>query len=180
MMRSLLLATAILPLVAACVGGSTTKRTPDEFAVITKPPLTVPPDYALRPPRPGELRPQTLSSAERTQQLLLGDRSSEPPSDGELQLIQSVGALSVDPSIRDLLNAENGSIASKNASLANRILFWRVVDGEVDDSEARLNAPDREAWFAQRQRSIESAIGEDAEVVIAKDPGGVLGLPGIR
>ncbi|MEM0929014.1 MAG: DUF3035 domain-containing protein [Pseudomonadota bacterium] len=177
-MRSLLLATALIPLIAACASGG--KRTPDEFAVITKPPLTVPPDYALRPPRPGELRPETLSSSERTEQLLLGDRSSAPPSDGELQLIQNVGALSVDPSIRDLLNAENGSIASKNASLANRIMFWRVTGGEVDDSEARLEVNDREAWMTQRQDSIESVIGKDAQVTIAKDPGGVLSLPGIR
>ncbi len=177
-MRSLLLATALVPLIAACASGP--KRTPDEFAVITKPPLTVPPDYALRPPRPGELRPQTLSSSQRTEQLLLGDRASTPPSDGELQFIQNVGALEVDPSIRDILNAENGSIAKKDASLANRILFWRVVDGEVDDSDARLDVANREAWEAQRKRSIEGVIGDDAEVIIARDPGGVLRLPGIR
>ena len=177
-MRSLLLVTALIPLIAACAGGG--KRTPDEFAVITKPPLTVPPDYALRPPRPGELRPQTLSSSERTEQILLGDRASAPPSDGELQFIQNVGALAVDPSIRELLNAENGSIASKERSLANRILFWRVVDGEIDDSAAQLSVSNREAWLAQRERSIEGVIGDNAEVIIAKDPGGVLGLPGIR
>lgn len=178
-MRSLLLATALLPLIAACAGGGT-KRTPDEFAVITKPPLTVPPDYALRPPRPGEMRPQTLSSSQRTEQLLLGDRASPPPSDGELQFIQNVGALEVDTSIRDILNAENGSIATKEASLANRILFWRVVDGEIDDSEARLDVANREAWEAQRKRSIEGLIGDDAEVMIARDTKGVLRLPGIR
>jgi len=30
------------------------KVTPDEFRVVTKAPLVVPPDYALRPPAPGE------------------------------------------------------------------------------------------------------------------------------
>ncbi|HUN51459.1 MAG TPA: DUF3035 domain-containing protein, partial [Candidatus Sulfotelmatobacter sp.] len=29
------------------------KSGPDEFAVVTKAPLTLPPDYALRPPAPG-------------------------------------------------------------------------------------------------------------------------------
>ena len=176
-MRSLLLAAALVPLIAACASGP--KRTPDEFAIITKPPLTVPPDYALRPPKPGELRPETLSSSQRTEQLLLGDRSSAPPSDGELQFIQSVGALAVDPSIRDILNAENGSIAAKDASMANRILFWRVSNGEIDDSGARLDVDNREEWLAQRKSSIENVVG-DGTVIIAKDPGGVLGLPGIR
>jgi len=37
-----------------------TKVVPDEFRVVTKAPLTVPPDYSLRPPAPGEPRPQEL------------------------------------------------------------------------------------------------------------------------
>jgi hypothetical protein len=36
------------------------KVVPDEFRVVTKAPLVVPPDYALRPPAPGEPRPQEL------------------------------------------------------------------------------------------------------------------------
>ena len=34
-----------------------TKVTPDEFRVVTKAPLVVPPDYSLRPPAPGEPQP---------------------------------------------------------------------------------------------------------------------------
>ena len=30
-----------------------TKQTPDELAVVTKAPLVIPPDYNLRPPKPG-------------------------------------------------------------------------------------------------------------------------------
>ena len=37
-----------------------TKVTPDEFRVVSKAPLVVPPDFALRPPAPGEPRPQEL------------------------------------------------------------------------------------------------------------------------
>jgi len=36
------------------------KVVPDEFRVVSKAPLAVPPDYALRPPAPGEPRPQEL------------------------------------------------------------------------------------------------------------------------
>ena len=36
-------------------GGS---NAPDEFRVVRKAPLTIPPDYNLRPPAPGEARPQ--------------------------------------------------------------------------------------------------------------------------
>ena len=36
------------------------KVTPDEFRIVTKAPLVVPPDYGLRPPAPGEPRPSEL------------------------------------------------------------------------------------------------------------------------
>ncbi len=30
---------------------------PDEFRVVSRAPLAIPPDFTLRPPRPGEARP---------------------------------------------------------------------------------------------------------------------------
>ncbi|HZD26573.1 MAG TPA: DUF3035 domain-containing protein, partial [Alphaproteobacteria bacterium] len=37
-----------------------TKRPPDEFTVVTKAPLVIPPDFTLRPPAPGAKRPQDI------------------------------------------------------------------------------------------------------------------------
>lgn len=179
-----------LPLLALCAAVATgcssdgplggNRNAPDEFAILTKPPLTVPPDYALRPPRPGETRPEELSTSERTQQLILGDTSSAPPSNGELALIQAAGAVEVDPSIRAILAAENGGRVDKDDSLANRLLFWQYNNGEVDDSAAPLIVDDREAWMDQRQRSIEAITGPGASVTIATDERGVLALPGVK
>ncbi|MEM9840602.1 MAG: DUF3035 domain-containing protein [Pseudomonadota bacterium] len=182
MKKSLLLVSA-LSLVAACSsngnpGGN--RNAPDEFAILTKPPLTVPPDYALRPPKPGETRPEELSTSERTQQLLMGDREAAPPTNGELALIQQAGAVDVDPSIRAILAAENGGRADKDASLSNRLLFWKYSNGQVDDSAAKLVVEDREGWFDQRQRSIESITGTGGEVTIATDNRNVLALPGVQ
>ena len=154
------------------------KNPPDEFAIVTKAPLTMPPDYALKPPRPGETRPQEKSPSERAQQLILGDTNSAPPTDGELALIQAAGALNVDPNIRDILGAENGGWIEKDASLANRVIFWRVNDGKVDDAEAPLVVENPEEWLAGRRRSIESVTaGENVE--ISKDKK-ILNLPGVR
>ena len=36
---------------------------PDEFEVESQAPLTIPPDFTLRPPKPGERRPQDVSTA---------------------------------------------------------------------------------------------------------------------
>ena len=40
---------------------------PDEFAVESRAPLTLPPDFDLRPPQPGASRPQETSVASRAQ-----------------------------------------------------------------------------------------------------------------
>jgi hypothetical protein len=43
------------------------KASPDEFAVESRAPLTVPPDFELRPPAPGAPRPQEVSAANKAQ-----------------------------------------------------------------------------------------------------------------
>ena len=155
----------------------TGKNSPDEFAIATKAPLVVPPDYALRPPRPGEARPQELSPSERAAQVLLGDPSAAPPTEGEKAILQKAGAFRANANIRNLLNAENGGRGEKERSLANQLMFWQFIDGEVDDSAAPLRVDDPEAWLAERQRRIDDVIGEEGEVEIKKSK--ALGLPGV-
>lgn len=153
------------------------KNAPDEFAIATKAPLVVPPDYALRPPKPGEARPQELTPSERAQQVLLGDSDAAPPTVGEQLLLRKAGALGVDPSIRNLLNAENGGRAEKDRSLANQLLFWNFLDGDVDDSAAPLRVENAEEWLAGRQKAIDAVLGEEGSVEINKSK--TLNLPGV-
>lgn len=161
--------------IGRAVGGG--KNAPDEFAIATKAPLVVPPDYALRPPRPGETRPQELTPSERAQQVLLGDASAAPPTAGEQLLLHKAGAFGADGSIRAVLAAENGGRAEKDRSLANQLMFWNFVGGNVDDSAAPLRVDNPEEWFAARQQAIEDVIGEEAQVEIKKSK--VLNLPGV-
>ena len=44
---------------------------PDEFTVVSKAPLTIPPDFNLRPPKPGAARPQEQTPTTRAQAALL-------------------------------------------------------------------------------------------------------------
>ena len=154
------------------------KNPPDEFAIATKAPLVVPPDYALRPPKPGESRPQELSPSERAKQVLLGDISAAPPTGGEQLLLQQAGATVADPNIRAILNAENGGRAEKDRSLANQLMFWKFIDGKVDDTAAPLKVDDPAAWHAERIKAIENATGKEAKVTIKNDD--ALLLPGVR
>jgi hypothetical protein len=161
--------------IGKAVGGG--KNPPDEFAIATKAPLVVPPDYSLRPPKPGETRPQELTPSERAQQVLLGDTSAAPPTAGEQVLLQKAGALGVDPGIRAVLDAENGGRVEKDRSFANQLMFWKFANGEVDDSAAPLKVDDPEAWFAERKRAIENVTGEGATVTIKNSD--ALELPGV-
>lgn len=43
---------------------------PDEFAVESRAPLTIPPDFNLRPPEPGAPRPQEKSAEQQAQQIM--------------------------------------------------------------------------------------------------------------
>jgi len=43
---------------------------PDEFAVEARAPLTIPPDFNLRPPEPGAPRPQEKSSEKQAEQII--------------------------------------------------------------------------------------------------------------
>lgn len=153
------------------------KNAPDEFAIATKAPLVVPPDYALRPPKPGESRPQELSPSERAREVLLGDPNAAPPTQGEQFLLRKANALSADSNIRNILNAETGGRGDKDRSLANQLIFWDFIDGKVDDSAAPLRVDNPEEWLAERERRIQAVIGEESKVEIKKSK--ALNLPGV-
>lgn len=51
---------------------------PDEFAIESRAPLLMPPDYNLRPPQPGAARPQEPSAAERARRVVDTAGPGEP------------------------------------------------------------------------------------------------------
>src|SRR5438105_3053280 len=51
---------------------------PDEFAVESRAPLTIPPDFDLRPPQPGAARPQEVTAAERARKVIDTAGPGEP------------------------------------------------------------------------------------------------------
>ncbi len=74
-----------------------TRDAPDEFQVTTRAPLSMPPDFSLRPPRPGATRPQeetSSASAESTlvpQASLANDAGNGRSSPGQQALVGSAG-----------------------------------------------------------------------------------------
>ena len=50
--------------------GGGKKTSPDEFKIVSHSPLTMPPNAELRPPRPGEPRPQEVTPADQAKEAL--------------------------------------------------------------------------------------------------------------
>jgi hypothetical protein len=107
------------------------KSPPDEFRVVTKAPLVVPPEYALRPPAPGEPRPMELQPESAAEQALIGEREATDRDDAEKLLVAKAGAEHADPLIRYVIDDQFGAVSHKDKSFADRVMFWRKGDPEV-------------------------------------------------
>lgn len=93
------------------------KKAPDEFAVTKRAPLEMPPDYALRPPRPGAARPQEPSADSQARAALLGETAGGATASGltpgESILLQKTGAGQSNPAIRAKLDKETAELADE-------------------------------------------------------------------
>lgn len=140
-----------------------TKRSPDEFQVVSNAPLSMPPDYNLRPPTPGAARPQEGTVREQAERVVFGypdaggvpsrlpeigvGEASATQSAGEASLLQSAGIAGVDPNIRQVVDAETSSDEADSQQLIDSIVFWRepdpygtVVDPEEEQRRLQENA----------------------------------------
>ena len=139
------------------------KHPPDEFVVVTHPPLQVPANFDLVPPQPGAPRPQEESAAQLAEAAVVGTGAqaegtdtasttqilpSGPATAGEEAFLQNAGVAKADPKIRQLVDSEAQaeSDAIKD-NLYNKILFWQtppppgtVVDAKAEQQRLQENA----------------------------------------
>jgi hypothetical protein len=87
---------------------------PDEFAVESRAPLTIPPDFDLRPPQPGATRPQDVTAAERARKVIDAAGPGEPGKQATSVLrVPEGGAVQGGNAIDPNQQVGEGSIASK-------------------------------------------------------------------
>lgn len=116
-------------------------QVPDDFRVVARAPLVIPPEYALRPPSPGEPRPQELNPESAARAALVGNRVIGPVSDGERLLIARAGGTNADPMIRQIVDDETSDISHKPASFANLVMFWQPGRPVTPTSTPGANEP---------------------------------------
>ena len=134
--------------------GGGKKFSPDEFKIVSHSPLTMPPNAELRPPRPGEPRPQETTPSDQAKEALspvmAGRVQQKGPAPGaagdssEQSLIAKAGAGGVDPNIRSQVNRDTRTLAEKDNTFIDSLIFWQdkptpgvVVDPEKEQQRLR-------------------------------------------
>jgi hypothetical protein len=119
------------------------KQPPDEFAVVTKAPLVIPPDYNLRPPRPGAAPTNQVSPTGAAQAALLSDDPSAARdslgnsySAAEKSLLADSGAAGADHSIRQQISSDDKAMEGADQSFTDQVLFG----GSTPDTGRPVNA----------------------------------------
>lgn len=133
------------------------KPAPDEFAVYSRAPLSLPPDFGLRPPKPGTTRPQTVMPRNDAKEALLSNSAQAPAKTaaqaeldqtaGVRALLSHTGADQANPDIRNIVNNETAALSGAgDKNFADSILFWRksdvlkgaVIDPAVEERRMRI------------------------------------------
>ena len=169
--RPLLLVFGAALILSSC--GDSTKRalglvrqSPDEFAVVKRAPLSQPPDFRLRPPRPGAERPGVATPREQARQAIFrGERANStasarrnqgPPTTaapqgevsrtttGESAFLARAGADNVAPDIRRKIDRESAALAEADLNFVQKLLNFNpdiddVVDAPAESRRLREN-----------------------------------------
>ncbi|MDK2748368.1 MAG: DUF3035 domain-containing protein [Brevundimonas sp.] len=157
-----------------------TKVVPDEFVTVSTAPLSVPPEYGLRPPAPGQPRPQELAPESAARQILLGQRQAVTRTPGEQVLVAQAGADQADPLARYVVDDEFGDIAHKDESFANRLMFWRKDDASTQAPTVRQTAEGQTTIDAATEAArLQALTGGQQAITITPRRSGGFKLPGL-
>lgn len=177
----------MIALVAACAAASgcagfkqaigAEKVAPDEFRVVTRAPLVLPPDYSLRPPRPGDPRPQELRPDGAARAAVFGQDVGQGASPGEQAIVQRAGAEAVDASIRDRVDLEGASLVRKPEAFANQVVQSQGAAATAAAAPPAAGSEEEQRRLAE-QEAIRRTTG-GGTVVIQRGDTNHLKLPGL-
>jgi hypothetical protein len=146
---------------------SSDKTAPDEFAVYSRPPLSLPPEYSLRPPSPGEKRPQDLGPQHIAASAILGktiktaaeankSATKVKGSPGVLALLRETGGLEATDDIRAIVDQETSIISKQDEAFVDKLIFW--VDAKPD--QGTVVDADKEQKRIQENQALGKPITE--------------------
>jgi hypothetical protein len=149
------------------------KQSPDEFRVVSNAPLSLPPDFSLRPPAPGVPRPQVGTATDQARRAIFrAETPKNPPleqavaqdgrSSGERSLLKAAGAGSTEPDIRKVIDRETNQLNEESGGFLEALVFWRgeeepgvVIDASGEAKRMRENTAFGKAITAGQTPTIE-------------------------
>jgi len=148
------------------------KSAPDEFVVYSRPPLSLPPDFGLRPPKPGQSPLQIIQPSDTAREAVLGTQQSKAiknagTTPGLQAMLRDTGAIAADPAIRDAINQETSILAEEDQRFINKLIFW------VDDPAygGSVVNPEKETKRIREAQALGQSVTEtETENVTRKQP----------
>ncbi|MEQ1789488.1 MAG: DUF3035 domain-containing protein, partial [Rickettsiales bacterium] len=199
----IILTTCSLLAVTAC-GGSSVKETlglgrkaPDEFRVVSRPPLSVPPQFNLRPPSASAESPSIIPADKQAESIITGNpleknndlrngevdtavmpvdstslpsATSEKKADSESQFLKNIGADKADPNVRNELMQKRIAIQEKNENES----WWNAFSTTSKEKATLVNAKE-EAKRIQTNKAENKPITEGETPEIKDKDRGLIG-----
>ena len=176
-MKATILTLCTLLLLTACDTGSNIRETlglnrnaPDEFKVVSRPPLAVPPDYALRPPRAGAPVYNSAPAHQQARAAATGMGGALPAgvsatavkpvsshslgSTAEASLMEKLGPASASPTSRETLHQDHQTVKDERDSSL-------LGPPQPDEDKVLVDAPAEAERIKEKQQAGETVTGED-------------------
>lgn len=145
------------------------KSVPDEYRVMARPPLSVPPEFHLRPPRPGAEPLHHKDADKEAQRALLGTTiTSGTVTSAESTLLQKAGADKANPNIRQELRQNPDSYTDEKDGFFDKLKAGTLF-GDDEEATDTLDAMDELERLKQKKNDA-LMDGVEEEVNSVADP----------
>jgi Protein of unknown function (DUF3035) len=151
------------------------KNPPDEFKIVSRAPLTIPPEFDLPPPQPGKPRPQELQPQQDAEAAMFGAPLATVGKDeftpGEEAIMMTASVEDALPDIRDTVDEEHDEMLA-DRSWIDEAMFWK----DVPDPTAVLIDPNKETERLQNNAALglPANAGDFEGVIVVPREQGIL------
>ncbi|MGD9649352.1 MAG: DUF3035 domain-containing protein [Dongiaceae bacterium] len=146
---------------------------PDEFKVMARAPLSIPPNFELRAPQPGAARPQEITGQDQAKQSLLGEKaaanlsaaenyapasnSTNETSPGTGALLNKAGVAQSDGDIRRTIDREFQQAVEEDQHFLDSLVFWQAKEAPASTVDAAAEA---KRLQENKEKGLTSTAGE--------------------
>lgn len=145
-----------------------TKDAPDEFAVVTRAPLEMPPSIVLPPPQPGKPRPQENSPQANAKEAVFGTKNAveqtAAESASESALLEKTGQSNTNPDIRTVVEQDALEDERKSKTVAQKLLG--LGGKKVEPTAEIVDAPAEAKRIQDNLKSGKSVSDGDTPSIV--------------